>query len=143
MMFWDSSAIIPLCIDEPKTKIIQHIIKEDGAIAVWWGSLIECYSAFARLRREDLLKPGEEDQIRHLLTILSHAWTEIEPSEDIRDIAGRLLMTHPLQAADSLQLSAALIWAGKKAKGHHFVCLDLRLRDAARKEGFTLLPSEL
>lgn len=126
-----------------RLKNIQHIIKEDGAMAVWWGSLIECYSAFARLRREGLLKPGEEDQIRHLLTILSHAWTEIEPSEDIRDIAGRLLMTHPLQAADSLQLSAALIWAGKKAKGHHFVCLGLRLRDAARKEGFTLLPSEL
>jgi len=141
MMFWDSSAIIPLCIDEPKTKIVQHIIREDSAITVWWGSLIECYSAFARLRREGFLKSREEDQIRHLLTILSNTWTEIEPSEDIRDIAGRLLMTHPLQAADSLQLSAALIWAGKKAKGHHFVCLDLRLREAARKEGFILLPS--
>ena len=143
MMFWDSSAIIPLCIDEPKTKIVQHIIREDSAITVWWGSLIECYSAFARLRREGFLKSREEDQIRYMLTILSNIWTEIEPSEDIRDIAGRLLMTHPLQAADSLQLSAALIWAGKKAKGHHFVCLDLRLRAAARKEGFILLPSVL
>lgn len=38
-----------------------------------------------------------------------------------------------------LQLAAALVWAGKAPKGHQFVCLDQRLREAARKEGFTLL----
>lgn len=56
MMFWDSSAIIPLCIEEPQTDIVRNIIRKDGAIVVWWGSLIECYSAFARLRRESYLK---------------------------------------------------------------------------------------
>ncbi|MGB2827951.1 MAG: hypothetical protein WBC50_07130, partial [Dehalococcoidales bacterium] len=70
------------------------------------------------------------------------SWTQIEPSQDIRDMAGRLLRLHPLRAADSLQLAAALIWAEKNPKGHHFVCLDNTLREAARNEGFTLLPSE-
>ena len=143
MMFWDSSAIIPLCIDEPQTKTIRQIVRKDSAIAVWWGNFIECCSAFARLRRKGFLKPEEEDSIRHLLTLLSDTWTEIEPGEDIRDIAGRLLMLHPLRAADALQLSAALVWAGKRPKGHYFVCLDSKLRDAARKEGFTLLPAQI
>lgn len=142
MIFWDASAIIPLCIDEPQTKVVKGILKKDTSMAVWWGSIVECHSAFARLRRDKFLKHKEEDQVRHILTILSDAWTEIDPSEDIRNIASRLLLLHPLRAVDSLQLAAAIVWAGKTPKGNHFVCLDRRLRSAARKEGFALMPSE-
>jgi len=55
-------------------------------------------------------------------------------------MAGRLLLSHPLSAADALQLAAALTWAGKQPREHAFVCLDRRLHDAARKEGFLILP---
>lgn len=143
MMFWDASAIIPLCIDEPQTKIVKNIIKEDNSMIAWWGGIIECYSAFARLRREGLINSEDEDQIRSLLLMLSTSWIEIEPSEEIRKIASRLLLLHPLRAADSLQLAAALIWADKIPKGHHFVCLDNRLRTAARREGFTFISGSI
>lgn len=143
MKFWDASAVIPLCIEEPQTKIVQDIAKKDNAFVVWWGSLIECYSAFARLYREGSLKYQEEEQVREVLFSLASVWTEIEPSEDIRDIAVRLLLNHPLRAADSLQLSAAIVWADKKPKGHHFVCFDVKLREAARKEGFAVLPAKI
>lgn len=106
-----------------------------------WGSVVEYHSAFARLRRDNALKHPEEDRVRDILAILANAWTEVEPSGDIRDIASRLLLTHPLRAADSLQLAAALVWANKIPKGNYLVCLDHRLRDAARKEGFILMPS--
>ena len=53
MMFWDSSAIIPLCIDEPQTKTIRQIVRKDSAVAVWWGSFIECCSAFASCGARD------------------------------------------------------------------------------------------
>ena len=142
MIFWDASAIIPLCIDEPNTKPVKDILRTDSSMAVWWGSIVECHSAFARLRRDKVLKHSEEDQVRRLLSILADAWTEIDPSEDIRNEASRLLLLHPLRAADSFQLAAALVWAGKTPRGHRFVCLDGRLRDAARKEGFTLKPPE-
>ncbi len=142
MMFWDASAIIPLCLDEPQTKVIRNISGQDGAIVAWWGSTIECYSAFARLRRERLLNNREEEQLRNVLNMLSGSWTEIKPSQDIRDLAARLLLLHPLRAADSLQLAAALVWAEKSPKRHGFVCLDNRLKEAANKEGFALLPSE-
>lgn len=141
MMFWDSSAIIPLCVDEPKTKIVRNVTRRDGAIIAWWGSTIECCSAFARLRRDKLLDHKEEVQLRDLLQMLSDSWTEIKPSQDIKNTAGRLLLLHPLRAADSLQLAAALVWADKSPTKHEFVCLDHRLREAANKEGFVLLPS--
>lgn len=142
MMFWDSSAIIPLCVDEPRTKVIKDIVKKDDSMVAWWGGPVECFSAFARLRRDNFLSASEEDRVRQLIHMLSTSWTQIEPSQDIRHMAGRLLRLHPLRAADSLQLAAALIWAEKNPKGHHFVCLDNRLREAARNEGFTLLPTE-
>jgi uncharacterized protein len=143
MIFWDASAIIPLCIDEPQSKTVKGIVKKDSLMAVWWGSIIECHSAVARLRRDKVLTHSEEDQVRDLLSILANVWTEIEPGGDIRDIASRLMLAHPLRAADSLQLAAALVWSGKTPRGHRFVCLDNRLRDAARKEGFVVMPSGL
>ena len=69
-------------------------------------------------------------------------WTEIHPAPIIREHAERLLAVHPLRTADALQLAAALIWSGPLPRGHHMVCLDHRLREAARKEGFSILLAE-
>jgi len=49
-------------------------------------------------------------------------------------------MVHSLRAADALQLAAALIWTEETTAGAEFVCLDQNLREAALKEGFTVLP---
>lgn len=142
MMFWDASAIIPLYIEGPQTKVVRKTAEKDGDLVAWWGSPIECCSAFARLRHEGFLKAREEDRMRNLLAVLADSWTEIEPGKEVRDTAERLLLIHPLRAADSLQLAAALVWAGRHTKGKEFVCLDQRLSAAARKEGFVLLPEE-
>ncbi len=48
--------------------------------------------------------------------------------------------THPLSAADALQLAAGLLWADGRPAHHDFVCLDQRLREAAQREGFRVLP---
>lgn len=73
MKFWDASAIIPLCLDEPRTTRLRKITEE--------------------------------------------------------------------KAADSLQLAAALVWANGHPTSHSFVCLDEKLRDAAHREGFKVLPA--
>jgi predicted nucleic acid-binding protein len=138
--FWDSSALITLLVDEPRSGDTLAIAREDEAIAVWWGSPVECSSAFARMRREGTLVVEEEESLRSSLSRLEQSWIEIEPTADLRSLAGRVLFTHPLRAADSLQLAAALTWAGRKTTGEGFVCLDERLRLAARMEGFTVLP---
>ena len=143
MKFWDASAIVPLCIDEAQTETARSIAKNDGALVAWWGSIVESYSALARLRRDKILSSENEAEALAVLSVLADAWTEIEPSDDIREITRRLLQNYPLRAADSLQLAAAVVWSGKTPKGHHFVCLDARLREAAVKEGFTVLPLKL
>ena len=64
----------------------------------------------------------------------------VPPTLKLRETAGRLLGVHPLRAADALQLAAALVWCEGQTSEETFVCLDQRLRDAARREGFRLLP---
>jgi hypothetical protein len=39
-----------------------------------------------------------------------------------------------------LALAAALVWAGGRPARHGLVCLDERLREAAAREGFAILP---
>jgi len=143
MKFWDTSAIIPLCIEEQHTRLAREIAQKDGAIVVWWGTIVECYSAIARMRRDGGLTTTEESEVLTVFSELAKVWTEIEPGDDIRDITRRLLGNYSLHAADSLQLAAAVAWADKMPKGHHVVCLDERLREAAIKEGFTVLPARL
>lgn len=140
MKFWDSSAVVPLCLPEPTTARLRRIAEDDGALVAWWATPVECWSAFARLRRDGLLSRAGEERARRLVSLLAGAWTEIEPSRDVREGAGRALLLHPLRAADSLQLAAALGWARGRPEGHHFVCVDDRLREAATSEGFLVLP---
>lgn len=140
MKFWDASAVIPLFLEEPETPRMLEIARTDGGMVAWWGTVVECRSAVARLRREAILTTSQEDQAIRLLGVLAEAWTEVRPGEAMRNIAGRLLLSHPLRAADALQLAAALTWAGKQPRGHTFVSLDRKLRDTARKEGFLIIP---
>ena len=140
MKFWDSSAIIPLCVEEMRSEIVQTIAKEDGELVAWWGTSIECSSAFARIRREKKISLDDEQILRVRLDMLSLYWNEITASEEVRLLARRLLLRHPLRAADSLQLAAAIVWADNRPEGFGFVCLDKRLREAAQAESFTVLP---
>ena len=56
MKFWDSSAIIPLCLKEPTSERIRDVLKVDEDIVVWWATRVECLSALERRRREGALK---------------------------------------------------------------------------------------
>jgi predicted nucleic acid-binding protein len=132
--FWDSSALVPLVLTQPRTADARRLLKEDGEMVVWWGSSIECASAIARLHRDGHLSLAEEREARRGLRDLGAAWYEVQPGDSLREQALRLLRLHPLRAADALQLAAALEWTGTPAGGA-VVSFDDRLREAAQREG--------
>jgi predicted nucleic acid-binding protein len=142
MKFWDSSAIIPLCLKEKTSEAIKGLMKDDEDMMVWWTTRIECLSALSRRQRERVLSSGDEAKAKAVLSALAAAWSEVQPTEALRLRAERLLSIHPLRAADALQLASALIWAQETPRGLDFVCLDQNLREAALKEGFSVLPPD-
>jgi len=140
MIFWDSSAILPLCLKEGMSPAMKKIVLSDEDMVVWWGTRVECISALARRLREGTIEPEGEKQFRSALNVLASQWSEMQPGGVVRQRAERLLMIHPLRAADALQLAAALVWAGEMPSGLEVACLDINLSNAFQKEGFTVVP---
>jgi predicted nucleic acid-binding protein len=85
----------------------------------------------------------DEWQARQVLRQLADAWTEVQPSEILRETAERLLAVHLVRAADAFQLAAALHWCQRQPTNRELVSFDTRLREAAYKEGFTILPGQI
>jgi uncharacterized protein len=141
MKFWDSSALIPLIVPEPETRALGALLRADPAIAAWWGSRLECAAALARLERERRITGPNMAQARSRLDVLADQWVEIAPGPQVREQAERLLRVHALRSADAHQLAAALVASGHRPATLEFVTIDSRLADAARREGFRLLPA--
>lgn len=139
MRFWDTSALVPLVLEQESTETVTRLLDADPEIAAWWGSAVECASAAARLRREERITVEEEGQALAIVRRLRDSWMEVLPSEEVLEQATRLLRVHPLRAADALQLAAARVWAGSEG-GAGFVTFDERLGLGARLEGFRVLP---
>jgi len=138
--FWDSSAVVPLCVAEPRSANARALLEADPAVAVWWATRTECLSALTRRMREGEIAPAGYRAARRVLAALAEIWVELLPSETVRATAERLLAVHSLRAADAFQLGAALAWCGGRPADHGIVTLDSRLREAASLEGFDVLP---
>lgn len=139
MIFWDTSALVPLLVEEVKTPVSEEVARQDGDLLVWWGTPVEILSAVVRREREGGVPAAETDAARAALSELSNVWSEVIAGNVVRDTASRLLRRHPLRAADALQLAAALTWAQGRPEGRIFFTFDERLADAARREGFDLV----
>jgi len=140
--FWDSSAVVHLLVPEVMSVSVQRVYEDDPVVAAWWATEIECTSAIAR--RQQLGQLPEDVAAEGLvrLNALREGWHEVEPGEELRESAKRLLRVHDLRTADALQLAAAVYVAEARPSTLEFVSLDDRLLAAARREGFpTLKPA--
>ena len=140
-MFWDSSALVPVLVPETRSAASASLLVSDRRVTLWWASPVECRSALYRRHRDNQISPRLLDEALARLQGLVEDADVIAPTSGLRERAGRLVAAHPLRAADALQLAAALTWCDEAPRGDPFVCLDDRLREAARREGFAVVPS--
>ena len=119
---------------------MAQLLEQDAGLVTWWGTPVECCSALMRLVREGTLPRHALSAAENRLQLLRQCWDEVLPGEVCRRVAERLLRVHPLRAADALQLAAALLASDHEPQRMEVVCLDERLSEAARIEGFTVLP---
>ena len=138
MRFWDSSALVPLLVQEDSTDELVEFYPT-AAVVAWWGTDVECASAVTRLERLGKLEPADTTEALRRLTRLAAGWHVVEPGEPVKETARRLLRVHDLRAADSLQLAAAITAAEHRPGTLEFVCRDQRLSLAAEREGFPTL----
>ena len=139
MRFWDTSALVPLLLAERDTARAERWLREDAGVIVWTLTRVELLSAFARRRRQE---PGAARRLqaaRRELVAAWERWSEVTAVDLVRRHAERLVETHPLRAADALQLGAALAAAEDDPATLDFVTLDRQQALAAEREGFRVL----
>lgn len=92
-----------------------------------------------RLTRAGTLSAKESRHAFARLDYLRGRWNEVQPTEEVRDRAERLLRVHKLRAADALRLAAALVWCRDRLQGRTLIGADGNLSEAAAAEGFTTI----
>jgi len=140
MRFWDSSALVPLFIDQPSSRQLRGLHSSGDEILAWTLSEVELRSAIARLSRDSALTSEEAQEALIWAESLWESVNVVAAVDAVKLRAKRLLDRHPLRAADALQLGSALTATNDEPLGREFVCLDERLASAARAERFTVLP---
>lgn len=139
MNYWDTSALVPLFINQSHSPVAREILGDDPETVLGWTTKVEYESALQRSRREGVLDEVEVATARESFSLLRESAVEVQPSEELRSLAVHLLAEHPLRAADALQLASALIWTGEYPSASGVVSFDSRLCKAAEREGFTIL----
>ena len=77
--FWDSSALVPLCIQESTSRQVRSHLRKFAPV-VWWASPVEVHSAVARLHRSGAVNDMEKQGALSRLALLRRGWREIYPS---------------------------------------------------------------
>jgi predicted nucleic acid-binding protein len=138
--FWDSSAVVPLLVQQERSSRAVAWVSGDDAMVVWTLTPVEVVSALRRLVREGALS-GDASRVAEVrlgeMLDRSHVVIDVEA---VKSLAARLLRLHPLRAFDALQLGAALHWTEGNPQGRTLHTLDSRLAQAAEREGF-LVPT--
>jgi len=135
--FWDSSALVPLCVAQPQTAKARMLYGSYGIVA-WWATQVEIMSGLTRLDRTRQIDHDRFLIGKQIAQEIVRGWLSVGSTGSIAAVACSLLEMHPLRAADAMQLAAALEWCEGKPKGNVFLTFDKRLSEAAGLAGFAL-----
>jgi uncharacterized protein len=126
-------------VAEAGTRHARRWIAEDPVVVVWTLARVELLSALARRRREEPRAARVLARARREVLEAWSEWSEVTAVEAVRRHAERLVESHPLRAADALQLGAALIAADGAPSSLELVTFDEQQAAAAEREGFRVL----
>ena len=140
MRFWDTSAVVPLLVEQEASSRAAAWVTEDAGVVLWTLTPVEVVSALQRLVRDRALAERDARVAEARMQELTSACHMVVDVEPVKGLASRLLRLHALRAFDALQLGAALYWAEGHPQGRTFHTLDGRLALAAQREGFVVAP---
>ncbi len=139
MRFWDTSALVPLVVEEPGSELCYGWLREDPEMILWGLTRLELASAIERRAREGIFHPAQRRAALRRVERIAADAHEVSDLAAVRARGVALLARHALRAADAAQLGAALLVAEPAPSSLTIAVLDRRLADAADREGFQVL----
>lgn len=138
LRFWDTSALVPLIVEERSSRDFRDLVREDRKIVVWSLSRVEILGTLARKRREGDLSPEHFRTARDRLDAAWERWGHVFDLDAVGERAERLVVEYAISSADALQLGSALLAFEDRPRNRGFVVVDAGLARVARREGFTV-----
>ncbi|MGH9949276.1 MAG: type II toxin-antitoxin system VapC family toxin [Pyrinomonadaceae bacterium] len=134
--FWDTSAIVPLCVYQGTTSAARRANENFPVRMIWWGTVVEMCSSFARLKKAGELKESDFEIAAAKWLGIANRSRVIPPVTTLLAIATKLPDEYGIRALDAFQLATALVWCRERPRNRPFICADKRLGDAAVDAGF-------
>ena len=136
IVYLDTSALIKIYVAEVGQGLVLERLRGGNQIATALITYVEMFAAFARLEREERIRPAD---YRLLAEQLEENWLSywtVDLSRSVVQRASRLARRHRLRGYDAVQLSSALELRGDAEI--EFVSFDRHLNAGARREGLSI-----
>ena len=104
MRFWDTSALVPLLIDEDATSAMRARLGEDPDVVVWMLTSVELLSTIGRLGRTKLA--GVHVQEADEIAIEGEASQVILDGETFRACVGKPILLRPARPLSFARIAA-------------------------------------
>lgn len=139
MMYWDTSALIKLFVEEPGTAQVTALFDRDPDVVISKMGFAEAHCALARRWREKSFKKRDYQLTVKRWNVLWKNYLVVELSDEVVYECERLVKEYPLRALDAIHLSSAIFFKKNTGLNLSFVCADLKLLEAAEAEGLGII----
>jgi uncharacterized protein len=133
--YFDTSAVIPLIIEEPSTPVCQRLWNDATRIASVRLLYAEASAALARAHRMARLTTTQLDEAMAALDDIVAELDQVEVNDQLVRTAGALARTHGLRGYDAVHLGAGMYISDSEVV---FVTGDSSLAAAAQAQGFAV-----
>lgn len=136
IVYFDTSAFVPLLIDEPTSQACGDLWDAADRLVTTRLTHVEAAASLAMAERLGRITSEEHDAGRERLTELWPEADVVELDEQLMTAAGRAAMTHRLRGDDSVHFAAAVA-----VNDEYLVAAagDRRLLDAWRTDGVAVV----
>ncbi|HET7057617.1 MAG TPA: type II toxin-antitoxin system VapC family toxin [Nitrospiraceae bacterium] len=138
MLYLDTSALVKLYVDEPKSEAVKDAVGHADAVATSLLAYTETRAAFARSRREGRVSSQVHSRIVGAFEEDWSRYVAVEVTDALVKAAGLLAESRALRGNDALHLASALSLQNRVPVSVSFMAFDRELMTAAKLEG---LPS--
>ncbi len=137
MIYWDSSALVASLVLEDATQKISEALEELDEERSYTTMItpLEVESAIQRKLKERSLTPKQANEARKLTMDFRKNVFLMATDHNVLDMGLHLQKIYGLRPADAIQLASARIGTDNPANVF-FLCLDEKLNEAAKSEGF-------
>jgi predicted nucleic acid-binding protein len=145
ILYVDTSAVVKALLLEPGSSDVESWYAEADVVA---ASVITYAQTCAALGRSARMHGSDAVALEASVAELEAQWAEFLVLPVSERVAGDVALRHRLRGMDAVQLSTAMVLrtlVAEHAPTAEVVCAsyDLRLREAAEREGFATLGGPL